>query len=120
MTALDSGRVKLGDRSLFPSLAARVYTHHAAIAPVSLPVREAVDQALQRYAERGAGAFSEYLEQRARLRGKLERLIGAEPGSVALEANTTRGVSDIALCLPWQTADRVLLLKGEFPANVIP
>ncbi len=114
------GLAKLGDRSLFPSLAARVYAHHAAIAPVSTVVRGAVDSALTAYAAAGAGAFSEFHAQRQRLRGKLEALIGAQTGSVALAANTTRGVSDVALCIPWQTGDRVILFKGEFPANVTP
>jgi selenocysteine lyase/cysteine desulfurase len=39
---------------------------------------------------------------------------------VALTANTTRGVSDVALCVPWQPGDRVVVFKGEFPANVTP
>jgi selenocysteine lyase/cysteine desulfurase len=115
-----NGSAKLGDRSLFPHLAVRSYLHHAAISPVSVAVQAAVETALQHYAESGAGAFPKFHAQRQRLRRKLENLIGAEPDSVALTANTTRGVSDVALSIPWQTGDRVVLFKGEFPANVTP
>jgi cysteine desulfurase / selenocysteine lyase len=111
---------KVGDRSLFPELGCHAYTHHAAIAPVSVAVEAAVLHALKRYASLGAGAFVEYLAQRGQLRRKLETLIGAEPGSVALEMNTSRGVSDIALGIPWRAGDRVVVLRGEFPANVTP
>jgi selenocysteine lyase/cysteine desulfurase len=111
---------QLGDRSWFPTLKWRSYLHHGAIAPVSLPVQAAVQRVLARYAEAGAGAFPEFQTQRAELRGLLEQLIGAEPGSVALQPNTSRGVTDVALCLPWQQGDRVVVLKGEFPTNVTP
>src|SRR5262249_30545396 len=34
--------------------------------------------------------------------------------------NTSRGMSDVALCFPWRRGDRVILFEGEFPANVTP
>jgi selenocysteine lyase/cysteine desulfurase len=117
---MSAGAAKLGDRSLFPDLEPRVYAHHAAIAPVSTVLQAAVADALRRYAADGAGAFPEFYAQRQRLRGKLEALIHAEAGSVALTSNTTRGVSDVALSVPWRPGDRVILFKGEFPANVTP
>ena len=111
---------KLGDRSLFPELGSRVYAHHAAIAPPSVAVQIAIETVLTDYAQNGVAAFAIYEQQRARLREKLEALIGAEAGAVALVASTSHGVSDIALCIPWQTGNRVVLFKGEFPANITP
>ncbi len=111
---------RLGDRSLFPDLEARAYLNHAAISPPSLPVRDAVREVLDDYARRGAAAFASWLEQRARLREVLARLLGARPEDFALVQNTTQGVLDIALCMPWHAGDRVLLFEGEFPANVTP
>ena len=111
---------KLGDRSLFPDLDYRVYMNHAAISPPSLAVRRAVVGVLDDYAAHGAGSFARWIAQRSRLRGKLARLIGARAEDVALTPNTSRGVSDIALCFPWERGDRVILFEGEFPANVTP
>ena len=111
---------RLGDRSLFPDLQAVVYANHAAISPPSLPVRAAVVDALDGYARHGLAAYFHELERRERVRGLLARLVGAEPTDVALVANTSTGIVDIALCLPWRTGDRVVLFSGEFPTNVTP
>lgn len=110
----------LGDRSLYPDLKARAYLAYAAVAPLSRLVKAAVVRVLDSYAEQGNVALFEWLEQRERLRAKLGRLVGAEPQDIALISGTTRGISDVALCFPWQAGDRVVLFEGEFPANVTP
>lgn len=111
---------RLGDRSLFPTLEPAAYLNHAAISPHSLAVQQAVAAVTADYARRGLGAFLTWDAERRRLRALLARLLGAEAEDIALVANTTRGVSDIALCLPWRPGDRVLLFEGEFPANITP
>jgi cysteine desulfurase/selenocysteine lyase len=113
-------RVALGERGLFPELEASAYLAHAAISPVSIRVRRAVEQVLSDYARSGQGALFTWLEQRERLRNKLACLIGAEPRDVALTSGTTRGIVDLALCMPWQAGDTIALYRGEFPANVSP
>jgi cysteine desulfurase / selenocysteine lyase len=112
--------IRLGDRSLFPALSAEAYLAYAATAPVSSLVKTAVNDVLDAYAARGNVAFVECLEQRERLREKLAKLVGAKPGDIALTSGTTRAISDLALCLPWQTGQHVVLFDGEFPANVSP
>lgn len=112
--------IALGDRSLYPALTAKAYLAYAATAPASAPVKAAVTRVLDSYAERGNVAFLEWLEQRERLRDKLGRLLGAAGADIALSSGTTRGISDLALCLPWRTGERVVLFQGEFPANVSP
>lgn len=119
-SALTSPAARLGDRSLFPRLEARVYVNHAAISPPSTPVMEAAARVLESYAEGGAAAFPVWMEQRKRLKGKLATLIGARADDLGLVQSTTRGVNDVALCLPWRAGDRVILFEGEFPANVTP
>ncbi|HYJ08287.1 MAG TPA: aminotransferase class V-fold PLP-dependent enzyme [Polyangiaceae bacterium] len=113
-------RVALGDRSLYPNLKARAYLAFAATAPVSSAVKAVIARVLDDYAERGNVAFFEWMEQRERLRGKLGQLVGAQGSDIALIAGTTRGISDLALCLPWRAGERVVLFEGEFPANVSP
>lgn len=111
---------RLGDRSLFPDLQPTAYLNHAAVSPWSSPVRAATDAVADDYARRGAGAIPTWIEQRGRLRGALASLIGADPTDIALINNTTRGVTDVALCMSWKPGERVLLFQGEFPANVTP
>lgn len=110
----------MGDRSLFPDLEPRAYLSHAGISPPSTVVRAAVDELLDDYARRGLGAFLDWHERREVLRAALATLIGAATGDVGFCANTTRGVGVVAECFPWRAGDRVVVLDGEFPANVTP
>jgi selenocysteine lyase/cysteine desulfurase len=57
---------------------------------------------------------------RGRLRAAVAALLGGRPDDVALVSGATAGIQAVALCLPWQRGDRVVLLEGEFPANVTP
>jgi cysteine desulfurase/selenocysteine lyase len=111
---------RLGDRSLFPRLEARVYANHAGISAPSIAVAEAAQAVYSDYQRRGVGAFVTWLGQRGRLKDKLGKLLGASPADIALSQNTTRGVVDIALCFPWEKGDRIVLFAGEFPSNVTP
>lgn len=111
---------RLGDRSRFPTLRARSYCNHAAISPPSRPVRAAALDVIDRCAAEGIGALGWCLEQRARLRATLAGLIGAGTSELGFVANTTAGVRTVALGITWQPGDRVVLLHGEFPANVTP
>ena len=110
----------LGDRSLFPDLEHRAYLNHAAISPPSTAVAAAVREALDGFGRRGVAAYLEWHQRRQRLRGALAAMIGAQPGDLGFVGNTTEGVRAIALCLPWQAGDRVVLFGGEFPANTTP
>jgi selenocysteine lyase/cysteine desulfurase len=111
---------RLGDRSLFPDLAARSYLAHAGVSPPSLPVREAVGAVLDGYARRGAAAVEQGLAMRGRLKAAVAALLGGRPDEVALVSGATAGVQAVALCFPWSRGDRLVLLQEEFPANVTP
>lgn len=112
---------RLGNRDLFSGLSPLVYMNHAGISPPSVLLRKAITTLLADYGKQGAPAYLSWSAQRDRLRGKIAKLIGAPDASVvALTQNTTRGISDIALCLDWKADDRVVLFDGEFPANVTP
>ncbi len=111
---------QLGQRTLFPDLQSRVYLAHAAVSPVSTPVRAAVNAVLDDYARLGVGAFPPWIAQRLRLKEVIARLIHAEADDLALVQSTTAGLMALALCLDWKPGDRVVLTRGEFPANVTP
>lgn len=111
---------QLGDRSLFPTLEARVYLNHAAVSPISEPVKSAMVKVMDDYATRGVAAVMDWVSQRDGLREEIAGLIGAKGPDIGLVPNTTQGVIDIALCHPWSEDDRILLFEGEFPANVTP
>ena len=115
----DSALPALGERTLFPDIDALAYLAHAAISPLSLPVRRAIESAA-REASTGVVGFQRSLPMRARLRERLARLIGARAENLSFVANTTSGVLDIAFGHPWRAGDRIVLFEGEFPANTTP
>lgn len=108
----------LGDRSLFPDLRALAYLNHAAIAPLSAPVRKAAERALAELACEGSVAFPERLFERQRLRDDLARLLGAHSREIALVPSTLYGLAVLATSLPWRRGARVIAFEGEYPTNV--
>jgi len=111
---------RLGDRAWFPHLDAVAYCNHAAISPVSTAVFRAVSCLLDDYSRKGTGAYLTWHRQRLSLKRQLGQLINAQADDIALISNTTRGVTDVALCLPWNRGDHVVVFQGEFPGNVTP
>ncbi len=111
---------ELGSRALFPKLEAKAYLNHAGISPASMATLAAYIDLANDYQRAGSGAYLAWAERRALLKQKLGKLVGAEADALALMPNTTRGVIDVALSLPWKKGDRVILFAGEFPANVTP
>ncbi len=111
---------RLGDRALFPDLEARAFLNHAAISPPSEPVRAVAHEVVGDYARKGVGAFLKWRDRREGLRARLGRLIGVGAEDIGFVANTTTGVSTIALDFPWRRGDRVIGFRGEFPTNITP
>jgi selenocysteine lyase/cysteine desulfurase len=60
------------------------------------------------------------LEIETTCRERIARLLGAPPELVGLGVNTSEGINVAAMHLPLAAGDRVLLARGEFPANVYP
>lgn len=77
-------------------------------------------QLLADYSREGMGAFFSWHARREELRQRCAALIGASPSELALTSGTTRGISDIALSVPWRAGERIVLFEGEFPTNVTP
>ena len=117
---MDLPSPRFGDRRLFPHLKARAYLNHAAVSAPSAAVEQAITATLQAYRDEGFGAVMPHLEQRERLRTTLGRLVGASSDEIGFVANTTTGVIDIAHSFAWTPGDRIIVFRGEFPANVTP
>ena len=111
----------LGQRVLFDELKTQAYLNHAAISPASQAVRQAVEDVLLKSAQYGVDAFADNLDLCTALRKDLALLIGApDEYAIALGPNTTTGLTQIAMSIPWKQGDRIIISRGEFPANVTP
>ena len=107
-------------QTYFPDLEVPAYLNHAAIAPLNRRAREAMVAMADRYAREGVAAWPVGNAAREQLRGRLASLVDADEHQIGLVSNTSHGLNLVALELPWQRGDRLVLIEGEFPGNIVP
>jgi selenocysteine lyase/cysteine desulfurase len=78
--------------------------------------RVALDKKIRPYLIRD----DDFFQVPVRLRAALGRLIGANPDEIILGNSTTYGLDLLANGIRWQAGDEILLVDGDFPANVFP
>ncbi len=96
------------------------YLNHAAVSPLSFPVREAVGKYMERRALLGIEPFPWAMEMGHRTRALIADLIHASAEDIAFVMNTSDGLNIIANGIDWQAGDHILLNDIEFPSNVYP
>ncbi|MEA3376392.1 MAG: aminotransferase class V-fold PLP-dependent enzyme [Chloroflexota bacterium] len=105
-------------RKALPVTQHATYLNHAAIAPLSDPVREAMGAYL---ADRAVWKDSDPYEHLSdELRTALARLTNATPDEIAFVQNTSEGLNIIANALSLEPGDNVIFCDMEFPSNVYP
>lgn len=108
-------------RALYPHIAdGRIFFNHASISPISIPVRESIDNYLNHRMVTGIDDYKIVLDYMARAKKGLGGLLNCTPDRIAFIDNTTNAFNNLAQSLTWQPGDRVLINDVEFPANVYP
>ena len=97
-----------------------VYLNHAAVAPLSFRVRDAVDRYYTRRALTAIEPYPWILKTVQETRELLAQMIHARADQMAFVLNTSDGLNIIAQGLDWKQGDRVLINDLEFPANAYP
>ncbi|NJN16099.1 MAG: aminotransferase class V-fold PLP-dependent enzyme [Oscillochloris sp.] len=109
-------------RAEFPITERYAYLSHAAVSPINRRVAAAV----QGYIEEAQydspmNLFPKWIGTMGDLRQRLATLINAaSPEEIALMPNTASGINTVAVSLPLRPGDNVLVLDGDYPANVYP
>ena len=81
---------------------------------------DAAKGALERKARPHLIRDEDFFEVPAQLRTALGRLTGAAPQDIILGNSTTYGLDLLANGLPWKRGDEILLVDGDFPADIFP
>ncbi len=97
-----------------------VYLNHAAVAPLSFRVRDAVDKYQTRRALKGIEPYPWILKTIQETRELLAQMMGASADQIAFVMNTSDGINILAQGVDWQPGDHVLINDLEFPANAYP
>lgn len=104
----------------FPQDDQLIYLNHAAVAPWPKRTADAVAKFSQENITSGAQHYPSWLEQEQLLREQFAQLINAEStDDIALQKNTSEGLSAIAYGLDWKQGDNIVISNHEFPSNRI-
>lgn len=107
-------------RSYFDVADQRLFFNHAAYAPLSRPVVQAMNDYFEYRCQGDPLTWSIAEGHLEGLRNNYGQLITAPPERIAMMANTVTGINVLATGLTWQAGDHILLYADEFPANVMP
>jgi selenocysteine lyase/cysteine desulfurase len=109
-------------RPLFPIAERFAFFNHAGVSPVNTRAVAAMNAFNERTSQEPFGAFREDVEAQLRdLRQRFANLVNARSiDEIALIPNTATGINIAALSLPLRAGDNVLVLDGDYPANIYP
>lgn len=96
------------------------YFDHAAVAPLPLPVRDAIRGWLDGAVFEGDTVWPAWVRDLEVARKTAAAMIHSEIEEIAFVANTTSGITLVAEGMPWQSGDNVVTLANEFPSNQYP
>ncbi|MDD5544425.1 MAG: aminotransferase class V-fold PLP-dependent enzyme [Acidobacteriia bacterium] len=107
-------------RREFPVSRQWIYCNHAAVAPISNRVAEAIAGVLSDLTSFGAVHWKSWGRTVQHTRELAAKLIRCDPGEIAFIKNTSDGISILSNGLDWKPGDKVVSIQTEFPSNVYP
>jgi selenocysteine lyase/cysteine desulfurase len=96
------------------------YLNSASVSPMPKVTILEINRYLRERCTEGSRLELKWFREIEDLRRLVSKLIGADPEEVALVKSTTHGIQLVAQGFPWKEGDEVLVVKGEFPANIYP
>jgi selenocysteine lyase/cysteine desulfurase len=109
-------------REEFPLSQNLLYFAHASVSPLPTRTRQAMQDALECFAEDPLGYWVKEGDALVhdRLKQEVAVMVNAQPSEVVSVFNTGAGINLIAQSLPIQPGDNIIFCDLEFPANVYP
>ena len=108
-------------RKLFPYLQKNfIYFNHASTGPISLRVKESLNELLYLNSEGKIDDYTELLKRVDESKQLLGKLLNTTADRIAFTSNTSQGLNILAQGIRWKKGDRIILGDVEFPANVYP
>jgi len=107
-------------RRQFTSVQKRLFFNHAAVSPIPRAAIERIRHFTQLRQEGSPDYWPQVVEMLGNVRRNYAHLVGSIPQRIALVTSTTHGINLLAAGLDWHPGDRILITRGEFPANVLP
>ena len=104
----------------FPLESNLYYLNHAAVAPWPKRTADAIAQFAHENCTQGATHYPKWMRVEHVLRRQLKTLLNAaSTDEIALQKNTSEGLSAIAYGIDWKQGDSIVITDQEFPSNRI-
>lgn len=108
-------------RKLFPITRTCHYLNHAAVAPTSTRVRDAVHAWVDDLLVHGMANLASWVRQEREVRERAALILGASADEIAFVRSTSHGLGLFAEGLDWRPGDEVAVCTElEYPANIYP
>ena len=104
----------------FGPFGGRIWLNCAHQGPLPRTAVEAASEALEWKISPGRLNDDAFSEIPQKLKRALGRLITVPPEEIILGNSTSYGIHLLANGIPWKPGDEVLLVNGDFPANILP
>jgi len=111
----------LNFRKNFKAYEKCTYLNHAAISPISELIINETNKFLNLRSMPPVDIIDEFFSRKDEFKSLIKNLINAESEkNIAFTTNTSEGLNIIANGMDFKRGDRIILFKGEFPANLYP
>lgn len=107
-------------RREFPVTKHWIYCNHAAVAPISTRVADAIHGVLNDLNQYGAVHWKSWSKTVQHTRELAARVVNGAADEIAFVKNTSDGLSILSNGLEWKAGDKVVSIDSEFPSNVYP
>lgn len=103
-------------RAEFPIFERATYFNTCSLGALGTRVRDAVSRFLDLWSAWGASAwYGPWWEELAALRASIARLLGADPGEIALAPSITAALGAVASCFEYRTRPKIVVAEIDFP-----
>jgi selenocysteine lyase/cysteine desulfurase len=118
---IDTGRTPLARlRTEFPIVGERTYLFSGGLAPAPRRASEAVAHWLELWSRDPATAWDGLLDATEAARQRLARLLGADPGGIAIVDNTSRASNLAVALVDARPGDNVVVDATTYPSSLYP
>ena len=116
----DAAMTVNGAHGAFGPFDGRVWLNCAHQAPLPQCARAEAEEAVAWKAAPWELTTERFSSVPRRLKEAIGRLIGAPAGDVILANSASYGLHLIANGFPWKAGDEVLVMRGDFPSDILP
>jgi selenocysteine lyase/cysteine desulfurase len=107
-------------RKRFPVTRLYTYLNNAAVSPSPQFITGEAARVFEGYGASGGECETDWHHRVSEIRDSVARLVGADTGEIFFTKNTSEALVLAARAFRWKPGDKVVCLRGEFPANVVP